>query len=135
MERGGPEVRSELNKDPEYVSEREPLVSPISASEPQVDHVDVARKSFAWTALARLKPKHFGESESLNPSIARVSGNIRRPLEIVGGFSRARRLSSETLRVQRLGMGGGRSRVSRCDTRVRCEPGTSDTVAHRRESN
>ena len=135
MKGGRPDVSSELNKDAEYVSEREPLVSPISAPEPQVDHIDVACKGFAWTALARLKPKHLGESESLNPSISGVSGDIRRPLELGGGFLRARRVASETLRVQSLGMGGGRPRISRCDTGVRSELGTSHIFGHSRECN
>jgi hypothetical protein len=42
MECGRPEVGSKLNKDAEYVSEREPLVRPVSAPVPEVDHVDLA---------------------------------------------------------------------------------------------
>ncbi len=135
MECGRPEVGSKLNENAEYVSEREPLVSPISASVPQVDHIDVPCQSFAWTALARLEPKHFGESESLNPPISGVSGDICRPLELGRGFLRARRLASKTLRVQSLGVGGGRSRLRRCDAGVRSKLSTSDIVAHSRECN
>ncbi len=107
MKRGRPEIGSKLNEDAEYVSERKPLVGPISASVPQVDDVDVTGKSFARPALACLKPKHFGKSEGLNPSIPRISGNICRPLEIDTGFMRARRLESETLCVQSLRVRGG----------------------------
>ena len=133
MERGRPEVSSKLNKDTEHVSKREPLVSPISASEPEVDHIDVACKSFAWLALARLKPEHLSESEGLNPSISRFSGDICRPLQLGGSFLRARLLASQTLCVQSLGVGGGRSRISRCDTGVRSKLSPSDIIAHSRE--
>jgi hypothetical protein len=135
MERGRPEIGSKLNKDAEYVPEREPLVRPISASEPQVDHIDVACKCLAWTALMRLQPKHLGQSESLNPPISGISGDICRPLEFLGGFFRARRLASETLRVQSLGARCGRTRISRGDTGVRSKLGASEIVARSRECN
>ena len=76
MERGRCEVCSKLNKDAEHVAERQPLVSPVSAAIPKVDHADVACQRFAWLALATLKPKYFGEREGLNPPVASVSGDI-----------------------------------------------------------
>ena len=105
MEGGRTEVGSQLYQDAEYVSEREPLIGPISATEPEVNNIDVARERFAWTALVRLKPKHFGESESLNPSVSGVSSDICRALKLGGSFFRVHRLASKSLGVQSLGAG------------------------------
>jgi len=80
MERCRSEVSPKLNKDAENVPERQPLVSPVPASIPKVDHVDVARKRFAWSALARLEPEHFGERECLDPPVPSISGYIGRSL-------------------------------------------------------
>ena len=52
MERGRPEVSPKLNRDAEHVPKRQPLASPVPASIPKVDHVAIARKRFAWSALA-----------------------------------------------------------------------------------
>jgi hypothetical protein len=133
MECGRRQVGSKLSKDAEYVSEREPLVCPISASVPQVNDIDVPRKSFAGMALLSLKPKHFGESECLNPSIPGVSGDICRTLEFGSSFLRARGFPSQGSRIQRFGDGGGRSRIGGCDVGVSSKAGAVDIVAHRGE--
>ena len=78
MERGRREVRSKLNKDAEHVTERQPLVCPVSAAIPKIDYVDIARQRFAWLTLATLKPKYLGECKGLNPPVAGVSGDICR---------------------------------------------------------
>jgi hypothetical protein len=83
MEGGRTEVRSKLDKDAEDVSEREPLVRPISAPVPQVDDIDIAPQSFSCAALARFEPEHLGEGKGLDPSISDVPGDIRSPLELV----------------------------------------------------
>jgi hypothetical protein len=80
MERGCPEVSPKLNQDAEDVPKRKPLASPVPASIPKVDHVDVARKGFARSAVVCLEPEHFGERECLDPPVPSISGGIGRSL-------------------------------------------------------